>query len=405
MKRCLGDFIDRMKVPGKKDCNACIASEPDLLGRSWTDVKNYVHNTLQTLRKKYYQQGSDAIVSASKPKNPRGGFQTRKTDLMETNTACNMTTEPATELGENFLSTPSIGTYPEEMTSGYAPMCSTSTNMAHTSQPLISTFTPLNATDTQVVPTFTPQNTTNTLMPPTYTTENAGILPMSCVYTHNSSMPLPPMYAPQNTTPMIPTLNALNAPTSPMIPTFTPLNAPSTQVIPPFSPLNDTSRPIMSSFTPLNHSSTPAYPTGAPGPPATAQVVPTMHTSIAPDRSLAMQEGTPMSPAGSAATQSGKTQKRPKRLWNEEEQAAVRRQLGDFYKLVKVPGKKDCDACLAAEPALSRRTWREVKYYVHNCIQSMKRRGGTPPARRSGGHEPETQNSNTEWDGPVYLSL
>uniref|UniRef100_A0A096MD31 Uncharacterized protein n=1 Tax=Poecilia formosa TaxID=48698 RepID=A0A096MD31_POEFO len=69
-----------------------------------------------------------------------------------------------------------------------------------------------------------------------------------------------------------------------------------------------------------------------------------------------------------------KPQKRNKRLWSEEEQAAVRRQFGDFCQLAKVPGKKECDRCLAAEPALNTRTWREVKYFVHNSIQSLKRR-------------------------------
>ncbi|KAF7645618.1 hypothetical protein LDENG_00201220 [Lucifuga dentata] len=130
-----------------------------------------------------------------------------------------------------------------------------------------------------------------------------------------------------------------------------------------------------------------------------------MHASVVSDRALAAREGTPMSPAVNTVTPNVKAQKRVKRLWNEEEQAAVRRQLGEFYKLVKVPGKKDCDACLAAEPALSRRTWREVKYYVHNCIQSMKRRGAAVTPRHGGGHDPETLTSNAEWDGPVYLSL
>lgn len=115
-----------------------------------------------------------------------------------------------------------------------------------------------------------------------------------------------------------------------------------------------------------------------------------------------------MSTTGKRATPSAKPQKRNKRLWSEEEQAAVRRQLGDFCKLVKVPGKKDCDACLAAEPALNTRTWREVKYYVHNSIQSMKRRGYAVASKQIGGQELVTHNShntNTEWDGPVYLSL
>ncbi|XP_053733413.1 M-phase phosphoprotein 8 isoform X2 [Synchiropus splendidus] len=55
VKRYLCDFITKMKVPGKKECNACIAGEPDLVGRTWTDVKNFVHNTLQTMRRRNKQ--------------------------------------------------------------------------------------------------------------------------------------------------------------------------------------------------------------------------------------------------------------------------------------------------------------------------------------------------------------
>ncbi len=399
-----------MKVPGKKECNACIAAEPDLGGRSWTDVKNYVHNTLQTIRRRNTQQHSEGNVND----RPKAEVQTTKKDLGDANIVCSMTTvnpdhlressnccmtmAPPTTLRES--STP----FPQEMTPSYASLCSASTNMVHTSQPLISTFTPLNATDTQVVPTFTPHNTTNALMSPSYSSENSIIMPMSPPYTQNStSMPPPSVYAQQDTTTsMITNFSTLNAPSTSMVPTFTPLNTPSSPMVPAFSALNDRSRPIISSFTPLNHPSTPAYPTNPPRATTTAQVVPTIHRPSVPDRTHVLPESTPMSPAVTPAV---KPQKRNKRLWSEEEQAAVRRQFGDFCKLVKVPGKKDCDACLAAEPALNSRTWREVKYFVHNSIQSMKRRGHLVASKPSSAQEPETQNQNTEWDGPVYLSL
>lgn len=409
-----------MKVPGKKECNACIAAEPDLGGRSWTDVKNYVHNTLQTIRRKNNQQNSEGNVNVLNPNSPKAGVQTTEKDLEDANVVCSLTTvhpdhlressdccmtmAPPTNLRE---STP----FSLEMTSAYASLCSTSANMVHSNQPLISTFTPLNATDTQVVPTFTPHNTTNSLMSPVYTSENNRILPMAPSYTQNTtSMPPPSVYIPQDpaNSPMIPTFSPLNAPSTSMVPTFTPLNPPSTPMVPAFSPLNDRSRPIVSSFTPLNHSGTPGYPTSPPRASTTAQVVPTILGPGVPDRAPVVQESTSMSAAGKLVTPAVKPQKRNKRLWSQEEQAAVRRQLGDFCKLVKVPGKKDCDACLAAEPALSSRTWREVKYFVHNSIQSMKRRGHAVASKQIGGQELETHNShnsNTEWDGPVYLSL
>lgn len=408
MKRYLHEFITGMKVPGKKECNACIAAEPDLGGRSWTDVKNYVHNTLQTIRRRNNQHKSDRNVNES-PKNPKAGVQTTKTDLEDSDTVCSMTTVDPDHLREssNCCMTMAPTSFPQEMTTTYASLCSTSTNMIHTSQPLMSTFTPLNATDTQVVPTFTPHNTTNALMPPAYTSESNILMPLSPSYTQNTtSLPPSSVYAPHDTTgsPMIPSFSTLTAPSTSMVPTFTPLNT-TAPMVPAFSPLNDRSRPIVSSFTPLNHSSTPAYPTGPSlMAPATAQVVPTIHRPSVPDRTVAHES---KSAAGKQVTPAAKPQKRIKRLWSAEEQAAVRRQLGDFCKLVKVPGKKDCDACLAAEPALNSRTWREVKYYVHNSIQSMKRRGHVVATKQSGVQEPETtqNNQNTEWDGPVYLSL
>ncbi|XP_059198196.1 M-phase phosphoprotein 8 isoform X2 [Centropristis striata] len=405
VKSYLSEFIAGMKVPGKKECNACIAAEPDLCGRSWTDVKNYVHNTLQTVRRRSNQHKSEGNVNKS-PKSPKAGDQNAEKALEDSSTVCSLTTVHPDHLTESPNCCMTMASTNYEMTSTYASLCSTSANMImNSSPPLISTFTPLNATDTQVVPTFTPHNTTNALMPPPYTSENNLIMPLSPTYTQNAtSMPPSSVYAPQDTTgsPLIPSFSTLTPPSTSMIPTFTPLNT-SSPMVPPFSPLNDRSRPIVSSFTPLN---TPVYPTGPPPPRAltTAQVVPTIHRPSVPDRTPVAQES--MSAAGRQVASAAKAQKRSKRLWSEEEQAAVRRQLGDFCKLVKVPGKKDCDACLAAEPALNSRTWREVKYFVHNSIQSMKRRGHVVASKQSGVQEPETHNNpNTDWDGPVYLSL
>lgn len=410
VKRYLCEFISRMKVPGKKECNACIAAEPDLSGRSWTDVKNYVHNTLQTIRRRNNQQHSEGNLNGS----PRVRGHTKK-KVSEGSNLCSMTTVHPDHLTESsdccmtMAPPPSLressDPFSQEMTSSYASLCSSSANIVHASQPLISTFTPLNATDTQVVPTFTPHNTTNALMPSVYSSENSMIMPMSPPYTQNAaSMPPPSVYAPQDTTSsqMIPSFSTLNAPSTSMVPTFTSLNSPGSPMVPSFSTLTNTTRPIVSSFTPLNHSSPPAYDTNPPRAPTTAQVVPTIHRPSVPDRTLAAEESTPLS---TEATPAAKPQKRIKRLWSEEEQAAVRRQFGDFCKLVKVPGKKDCDACLSAEPALNSRTWREVKYFVHNSIQSMKRRGHPVQPKQSEGQEPETHNQNMEWDGPVYLSL
>ncbi|XP_053295357.1 M-phase phosphoprotein 8 isoform X2 [Pleuronectes platessa] len=415
VKRYLSDFITTLKVPGKKQCNACISAEPDLRGRSWTDVKNYVHNTLQTVRRRNNQQTSEGNVNTLNPKSRKAGVQTTKNDLEDTNDICTMTTVHPDHLtgSSNYCMTmaPPINLresstpFSQEMISTYASFSSTTTNMVHTSQSLMSSFTPLNATDTQVVPTFTPLSTTNALIPPAYTSENNHILPLSS-YTQNAAILQPSsVYSLHDTTgsAMIPSFSSLNAPSTSMVPTFTSLNT-SSSMIPVYSPLDDSS-PIVSSFTPLNHSGTPSYPTDPPRAPTTAQVVPTILGHTVPDKAPVVQEGAPKSTKVRQTNTGEKPQKRNKRLWSEEEQAAVRRQFGDFCKLVKVPGKKDCDACLAAEPALNTRTWREVKYFVHNSIQSMKRKGHAVASKQCGGQEPETHNLNADWDGPVYLSL
>ncbi|XP_029967431.1 M-phase phosphoprotein 8 isoform X1 [Salarias fasciatus] len=414
VKRGLSEFITTMKVPGKKECNACIAAEPDLEGRSWTDVKNYVHNTLQTMRRRNNQQKSGRSSQVLNPKRPKAGGQNERTALEDTIMA-NMTTIDPDHLRESADCCMTMPTHTElrdsslftqEMTPTYASLCSTSANMIHACQPLVSTFTPLNATDTQVVPTFTPHNTTNAAMPPAYTVDNK-LLPMSSLFTQiTTTMSSPAVYASQDTTvsPILPSFTSLTAPSTSMVPTFTHLNAPTAPMIPTFSSLDDSSRPIVSSFTALNSSVAPAFPTSPPQVLTTAQVVPTIHGSNVSDSAPVTQDSTPSSSAGVQPSPEAKPQKRIKRLWSEEEQAAVRRQLGDFCKLVKVPGKKDCDACLAAEPALNTRTWREVKYFVHNSIQSLKRRGLVVSSKPSE-PQPETPNVSSEWDGPVYLSL
>ncbi|XP_061579074.1 M-phase phosphoprotein 8 isoform X2 [Cololabis saira] len=413
VKRYLSEFITRMKVPGKKECNACIAAEPDLGGRSWTDVKNYVHNTLQTVRRRNNQQNPERGENILNPKRSKPAVETTKTNLEETSDVCTMTTVNPDHLRESLNCCMTVpppthlresSPFSQDIAASYGSLCSTSTNMVLPSQELISTFTPLNATDTQVVPTFTPHNTTNALMPPVYTSENHQTLTLSSLYTQNATNMLPPpLYTTQDTSgsAIIPSFSTFNAPSTSMIPTYTQLNTTSAPIASAFSTLNDRCRPVMSSFTPLNHSTPAPYPTS---PPTNAQVVPSFHGHGVSERAPVLQDST-LSPAGGHVTQGVKPQKRNKRLWSEEEQQAVRRYFGDFCKLVKVPGKKDCDACLAAEPALNTRTWREVKYFVHNSIQSLKRRGHAVTSKQSRPQEPEIQTPSTEWDGPVYLSL
>ncbi|XP_020314650.2 uncharacterized protein LOC109869147 [Oncorhynchus kisutch] len=110
------------------------------------------------------------------------------------------------------------------------------------------------------------------------------------------------------------------------------------------------------------------------------------------------------------------TTQRKQKIWSDEAQAAVRRQLGDFTKLMKIPGKTECDACIAAEPVLQGRTWKDVKNYVHNTLMTMCRRhisgkqNMDHEKQSPGTHKPGMQQKpkvplGLPEDLPVYLYL
>nr|XP_043869657.1 uncharacterized protein LOC122759139 isoform X1 [Solea senegalensis]XP_043891037.1 uncharacterized protein LOC122775268 isoform X2 [Solea senegalensis] len=64
-----------------------------------------------------------------------------------------------------------------------------------------------------------------------------------------------------------------------------------------------------------------------------------------------------------------------KRPWTAEERTVVLRRMGKFVALRKVPGKNDCQMCICKEsPVLNKRTWKDVKYYVHNEIAKVKKK-------------------------------
>jgi hypothetical protein len=54
--------------------------------------------------------------------------------------------------------------------------------------------------------------------------------------------------------------------------------------------------------------------------------------------------------------------------WSNDEKRAVERQLGSNIRLGIVPRKAECEACKACEPALSKRTWQNIKFHVHTAI-------------------------------------
>ncbi|CAJ1081564.1 uncharacterized protein LOC121640143 isoform X3 [Xyrichtys novacula] len=64
-----------------------------------------------------------------------------------------------------------------------------------------------------------------------------------------------------------------------------------------------------------------------------------------------------------------------KRSWKPEECTAVQKHLRKFIVMNQVPGKADCERCIAAEPeALKDRDWKAIKYYVKNRISTLRRK-------------------------------
>jgi len=48
----LGSFLKQMRVPGKRDCDRCLANSGDALAqRGWKDIKNYIYNSITRAQK------------------------------------------------------------------------------------------------------------------------------------------------------------------------------------------------------------------------------------------------------------------------------------------------------------------------------------------------------------------
>ncbi|XP_054272746.1 uncharacterized protein LOC128993019 [Macrosteles quadrilineatus] len=63
----------------------------------------------------------------------------------------------------------------------------------------------------------------------------------------------------------------------------------------------------------------------------------------------------------------------PKRSWTTEEKDAV---MTFFHLAIQkrvVPGKKECEQCIRQNSALDRRSWRDIKYYIHNYYKKIKK--------------------------------
>lgn len=379
VKRFLSEFITKMKVPGKKECNACLAAEPDLCRRSWTDIKNFVHNTLQTLRRRQNQpEKPKPEKPAVNPKRKRAVTQsTKKHCEINNNCDANLMTDL-----ENTLTTPShfeqSMIFPLDMPSGYVSFGSANLDMIY-SDPTCS-FSSQNVLDSQVVPSYAQLGITSTVMHPLYSPESRFLPPMSLSNPqHPSSTPLSPDYTPQDADSS--SLLTSICPTTPIPPTYATL---STAVFPPYSAMND-----RNDFAPLDHSST-FYSTIPLTPITCTQVVHDSWEGVSAEHHETRVDSHHSSPGKISS------------LSNVEDEGAVRRQQGPFIDQGKVPDKRD--TCLTAKPALNM-TWKEVKYFVHDSIETVKQSLTDIATKEMYAIEPYTQTSHNDWDPPVYMSL
>lgn len=55
--------------------------------------------------------------------------------------------------------------------------------------------------------------------------------------------------------------------------------------------------------------------------------------------------------------------------WSTSEKDAIKRSLGKFIELRKIPQQHDCLLAIKNEPALKNRDWKKVKFQVANLIK------------------------------------
>lgn len=68
--RQLGVHVLKQSVPGKEACQRCLDLEPDLKGRHWKDIKNQIHNQIQSQKKQQFHAQVDLEENQSQ-EDPR----------------------------------------------------------------------------------------------------------------------------------------------------------------------------------------------------------------------------------------------------------------------------------------------------------------------------------------------
>lgn len=60
--------------------------------------------------------------------------------------------------------------------------------------------------------------------------------------------------------------------------------------------------------------------------------------------------------------------------WSSSEKEAVKRQLGKYFAVEKLPGKNEIETAIKKEPVLRNRPWAQIKFFIKNTKCSMSRK-------------------------------
>lgn len=61
-----------------------------------------------------------------------------------------------------------------------------------------------------------------------------------------------------------------------------------------------------------------------------------------------------------------------RRPWSQDEKNAVLAHLEGYILRKQIPGKRQIDACIKAEPALNGRSWRNIKDFCRNSMKHKR---------------------------------
>ena len=63
-----------------------------------------------------------------------------------------------------------------------------------------------------------------------------------------------------------------------------------------------------------------------------------------------------------------------RKKWRAEEHEVVLQHFEKDIRLLRVPGKRDCELCKKKNPLLQNRTWSDIKFHVYNRVQILRKK-------------------------------